>query len=779
MGKKLQFLFLFTFIATHGQVKKTNATFEAAALSMAAPYENVHLHLNKTTLAKGENLWFTAYVQDQLTAAPSKETTNLHVAIYNTEAKEVKRKLLYVENGVATGHFAIDSAFTGKEYLILSWTGHMQNIKALKPYAQEIRIADFLGGTKTEKTDSISLQVYPEGGELVAEAFNNVGLYSVANGMGIPLKSIELVDDEGTSIVKGIATNKEGFGKVGFVPAPNKRYYLRHLGFDNKPLKTVLPVADKTAVGLSVDNLTQDQIVFKLVASKEMLKEKKAQTYVLAIYKNNNVLLEDWEIDGRELAIAVNRNLVSYGINTAVLFDTAMRPIARRMFYNYRASNTRILDVTTEYCKNTSGDSLQIDFELPTNDNPPVSLSVSVLPKGSLAYNPNQSLLSAFLIAPYVNNLKALYNYPNDTNKQMQYALDMRLLVEGWGSYSWTSRIPQTDGVLAPLESGIEVTGKVVDADLTIEKQVYLQTAIAKEMVIEPLASDKSFRANMLLYDGDSLGISLIGKKGKLRLPKVRFANIEKPPAPSTYNPRGFFGVPNSKEMRSSSSDEEIETFTQDSRTIALEEVVVTDRAIQNNKILLNSAAVEGRRITDEDIKRYTTIRTYLRKVGFRIQVKGGAVTVITARWPYMRVPVYINGMLSTSGELLNMPLSSSETIFYDQDTTDGGVFVSITLREGHYILPENRNKFVRTFITNGYARPHEYFSPIYSTTSRSFKEYGAIFWKGKLLVEKEVPSSLMVPLSNQKGLLLFIEGIAADGSLISLKKEIDLKTTN
>ncbi len=778
MGKKLQFLFLFACIVAHGQNKKTKATFETATLSETPPYENLHLHLNKTTLAKGENLWFTAYVQDQLTAKPSTNTTNLHVAIYNSKTEEVKRKLLYVENGLATGHFVIDSTFTEKEYLIFAWTGYIENFKALKPYAQKIHIVGFPREPMGEKTDSVSLRIFPEGGELVAEAFNNIGLHSVDKGIGIPLKNIALVDDKDQTIVKGIATNKEGFGKFGFVPKADKRYYLRYFSLDNKAVKTILPSANKTAVSLSVDNLAQDRIVFRLVASKGILQKKEGQEYVLAIYRNNDILLEDWEIGAEELAIAVNRNLVSYGINTAVLFDAAMRPIARRMFYNHRLNATRILDLRTEHCSSTSRDSLQIDFELPAGDSPPVSVSVSVLPKGTLAYNPDQSLVSSFLIAPYVNNDRAIPNL-NDKDKQIQYALDMRLLVEGWGRYSWSSRIPEANGVLPPLESGITVAGKVLDADLTMEKQVYLQTANAKEVVIEPLGSDKSFRTNMLLYAGDSLGVSLIGKKGKLRLPKVTFADEKKSPASTNYNLKAFFGVPNDKQKRSTDSDQVRETFTQNSRTIALEEVVVTDRAVQNNEILLNSSVVQGRRITDDDIKRYPTMRRYLQKVGFRVEMIGSSLSVSTKRWPHMRVPVYINGMRSEPGELLNRRLSSAESIIYDQETTDGVVFVSIILRNGHYVVPENRNKYIRTLITNGYAKPSEYFSPIYRTTTKDFKEYGAIFWKGKLLVEADVPTSLMVPLSGQNELLLYIEGISADGSLISLKKEIELQANN
>ncbi|AKA34554.1 hypothetical protein VC82_904 [Flagellimonas lutaonensis] len=50
--------------------------------SISEVWENIHLHINKTTFTKGERLWFAAYVQNQKAKIPSFSTTNLRPGGY-------------------------------------------------------------------------------------------------------------------------------------------------------------------------------------------------------------------------------------------------------------------------------------------------------------------------------------------------------------------------------------------------------------------------------------------------------------------------------------------------------------------------------------------------------------------------------------------------------------------------------------------------------------------------------------------------------------------------
>ena len=749
--------------------------------------ENVHLHLNKTTFARGEQLWFMAYVQDQMNQIPSLKTSNLNVGIYNRTGKEIKRKMLHVEDGIATGYFSIDSTFTANYYLVLAWTNYMQNFEQLKPFQQQIKVLDNFQIETSENENKLTIEIYPEGGNIISNAFNNLGIRCIdANGRGIAISNIQLVDEENNILSSNIATNSKGFGKVGFVAEKQKEYNLS-IKLPNGGLQEVpLPRSGASVVGLSIDNLGLNQVVVKMVISEELLRRKADATYSLAIFQNNDIILQDWQIKSDERAIAVQRNLLPYGINTAVLFDELRRPVSWRMFFNHRKDEKRIVEMAVKHMINTTRDSVEIRFDLPENVLPPMTMSVSVLPEGTQAYMPEQSLASSFLIGPYLNNAVGGKYYMEDFDRQKNYALDMKLLVEGWGRYDWDSRLKENDKIDFDMESGIKVNGKILDADLTMENQAYLMADDSKAMAYVNLQSDKSFETKMILFENDSLNVSLIGKNGILRKPKMDL-QIGKAGEEGGYDiPAIFKELGDSANEFSIGNDTERTPLTLDTRTIVLDEVVVQDKVIRDNKLKLTSAQIEGRLITDNEIEKYVSVANYLRKRGYRVRIVDGRMMVlsklVSPKGHRTLVFIGVNGMLAQRGEVANMPLSIVQSIIFGNNAlgfSAGAVnFIGITTRDNHYVSPEYRNKFIKTLIAKGYARPGQYFNPGYDYSNYGFQKYGVIDWHSKVILDGTSPASIIVPILNQDAIHIFAEGMGVDGSLIAIEKVISLKET-
>ncbi len=748
--------------------------------------ENVHLHLNKTTFANGEKLWFMAYVQDQMNQIPSMTTSNLHVGIYNRSGKEIKRKMLLVEDGIATGFFNIDTTFIANQYVVLAWTNYMQNFKQLKPFQQQIMVLDNFQTETLENRNKLTIEAYPEGGTIIANAFNNLGIRCIdANGTGIAISNIQLVDENKKVLFSNIATNSQGFGKVGYVAENQKEYYLS-IKLPNGGLQEVpLPRSEASVVGLSIDNLGLNKVVVKMVISEELLRRKTNATYSLAIFQNNNIIIQDWQIKSDERVIAVERNLLPYGINTAVLFNELLRPVSWRMFFNHRKDEQRIVEMSIDHTINTTRDSVEISFDLPKNVPHPMTMSVSMLPEGTQAYKPEQSLASSFLISPYLNNDVGGKYYMKDFDRHKNYALDIKLLIEGWGRYDWDSKLKEKYKIDFDMESGIKVNGKIMDADLAEEKQAYLMADDSKAMTYVDLQSDKSFETSMLLFENDSLNVSLLGKMGKLRKPKLDL-QIGKALEEGVYDiPAIFKELGDSLSEFSSGNDTETTPLALDTRTIVLDEVVVQEKVIHDNKLKLASPQMEGRFITDNEIKRYASVINYLRRIGYKVRIVDGQMKVFSKRIQGpIAAPMFImvNGMPAQRGEVATMPLSRVQNIVAGNGVfgygSEGANFISIITRSNHYVAPEFRNKFIKTLISNGYARPEEYFNPGYKYDNFGFQKYGTIDWHSKLVVDGTSPASITVPILNQDAIHVFAEGMGIDGSLISIEKIISLKET-
>lgn len=727
--------------------------------------ENIHLHLNKTTFIEGERFWFKAYIQNQKTQLPSFNTKNLHVAIYDEKGKEIKRKLLYTENGMANGDFAIDSTFTEENYKVLAWTNYQRNFKQLAPFQQHIRIVQLANQVDDDIEEELKIEIYPEGGHLIEGAFNQIGIV-LSNKMKerISVNNLELVDGLGNLVRSNIATNSLGLGKAGFMVEKGNKYFLQWGNATKGYSKKILPTPKPDRVGLNIDNNGKDDILVKLIASKRTFKEKDGKNYSIAFYQDESILFEAIEIIEEESVIALQRKSMPYGVNTAVLFDEELKPVSYRMFFNHRKDKERLKSVVVEHCLSEFGDSIQVDFINRKIGLVDTNVSVSVLPSSTKAYEPENSIASSFLVRPHLNGpFKGTY-YFNEINRKKRFELDKKLLVEGWGKYDWDSRKLEALKLDFALESGILISGKVQDADLTEEKQVSLVTDFSGAYAFEELASDKSFNSKLNLFAGDSIGISLIGKKGKLRKPKVEIEF----PEPSTLYSEINRWLEFEEVFTKEKDDEFVEidqSLSLGKRTIALDEVTVTEKAFKTKKIpifvprgsLLPMS--EGRVIGDQEINRYQSVRVYLSTLGYKIsRTRDSDGFYIEAL-----LSPKSNKMISYTGNL-NWPLSRVQAIYFDVNKT---TYVSIIPRLKHYETPEQRNKFLRFAIKNGYARPQTYFTANYPDyTTSVFKNFGALDWHSNLKIGSEIPTSIMIPIKGQRTINLFVEGMNSNGCL-------------
>ena len=172
---KFKYLYLFIFLLSTSPIFSQEKTVEDEyAAYFTLPREALHIHLNKTTFLKGEEIWFKGYTFDQKNQLTSKATTNINVAIYDEKGKQLKSALFKAENGTAKGNFLIDSTYTSGTYYIKAETNWMKNFKEDNAFIQKIEIIaeETTKKDTTEKTAQYDFQFLPEGGHIVANTKN-------------------------------------------------------------------------------------------------------------------------------------------------------------------------------------------------------------------------------------------------------------------------------------------------------------------------------------------------------------------------------------------------------------------------------------------------------------------------------------------------------------------------------------------------------------------------------------------------------------------------------
>ncbi len=748
--------------------------------------ENVHLHLNKTTFFKNELIWFTAYVHDQNNQIPSLNTKNLYVAVYNKAGEEMTKKMIRIENGIGTGQIELDSTFTASHYSIRAATNWMRNFEDSKPFEQRITIlGEVVPKPEPLDLDNLLVDFYPEGGKLVKGLENNLGFWiRDKKGNGIALNNIDLITEDGNTLLTNLSTNANGHGQVRFIPGINQKYFLNAALVNGKKIYKEIPKAESLGLNIQLNNTKRATLLGSLKVNPETYTELSGQVFYLAIYKNTLLRLEEIVIDSLDIPLRIDKNILPFGVNTITIFDQRMRPVLRRMFFNENGKQEKILDLEWDTELSANSDSLNVKLNTTSKPDSTLSLSISALPFQSRNYLPQNTLISSTHLTPYLSNTVAFPgNFLKEMDRQSLFDLDLLLLIQGWGAYDWNGLFNGSWEFTHPFENGIDIEGRIIDADLNIEKQIWGITHSSKYSMIIPLGRDKTFSSNELLYAGDTLMISLMGKKGVLRLPKAELKVMELPGWDLPIDKKGIEYLyldhlrGNNLSIEDSSLEEPLNLNLSD-RTILLDEVELTARRKVEKEIPLNSAIMSARRILEDDIKKNNTLAHYLRRLGYQPRVVEGSLVILSrtlepgpvpTRVP---VPVYLDGMIAEGSQILDLPLSRVRNISYDNA---GRKFISLVMRTDDFYY-ENRKRYARFLIEQGYARPQQYYNPGYlDYTSKEFKYFGAVEWLPVLTISPGTSVEFTIPTLQQDKILLHVEGMGSDGTTVSQSIELEI----
>ncbi|MEH6682429.1 MAG: hypothetical protein V7724_17940 [Sediminicola sp.] len=689
--------------------------------------------------------------------------------------------MIFLQDGIGYGTFTIDSSYTGKDYYIESHTTWMKNFPVLKPYIQEFQV--FQEGIVHDPTRKLSndivIDIYPEGGKLVKDVNNTIGFQvSGHSWKDVSIENITLVDEMGHVLKDNLVVNDHGMGKVTFFMEADRHYSLKVKLKNGVYVAQELPMAETLGMVLRMNSIDPDKIYGEIETNSKTLNEIHQKPIYIAVHKNGEISVQELMIKSALNSFIMKKSQLPYGVNAITVFDSSYRPILGRLFFNGYGAEKTIADINLTYEMNESKDSLNIDLTLTDPYEGSMSLSISALPFETISYAPDNSLISSFLLRPYLGIEGAQpTDYIAKWNRKSLFDLDILLLIQGWGTYNWDQIFNGPSKYKYAFESGVDVRGKILDADLKREEFVWGYTNGLGAPLILPIEPDKKFQGNAILFKGDSLRISVLDAKRSLRKPKaeIEFVNIG-----DKDSPTGIQVKPSERKSFTKTDGMPIimpnvlQKRPQPEKTIFLDEVVVTDQKLKDLRI--NSAVNSGRIITDDDIKRRVTVVNYLSTLGYRIKISEGRVTVLSRTPPpssialRVPVPVIIGGLVSDGTDLLSMPLSRVQSIVYDNA---GYGFISLNLRSGHYIL-EKKERYISFLIENGFSRPEEYYNPGYVDHFHStFRNYGALDWHSQVILNKNRPTTIKIPVMDQNEILLYIEGMGSDGKLISTSKRI------
>ncbi|WP_299834514.1 hypothetical protein [uncultured Tenacibaculum sp.] len=744
-----------------------------------------YLHLNKTRFLKGESVWFKAYVLNLNTQKLHDKTSNLYCAIYDDKGEFKEQKLLYVKNGIASGNFKLDSTFTGKNYYVKASTNYMRNFEEDQSFLQKITLVDNaeITSEKVSSKMAYDLQVLPEGGHLLANSLNAVGIIFKDKNGDIP-KTIkgEILDSSGI-LIEEFKLNEFGLAKTIVEVEKGKEYVAKVTLEDGETITSKLPSKELKGVTLNVDNISTNMTKFMVNTNAETINDLTGKKYYLLIHNTNSYLKREFVFKPNKVSYSLylSQDMFKPGTNIATLFNEEDKPIAERVFFNHKKSLLGSVDVNID---DVSTDSITVTLNNSKNDYNQYYLSASVLPSSTASENTTQNIYSKFLLQPYINGeVKKSDYFFKDVNRKKLQELDLVLLTQGWSKYKWYNIFNLSPRKHYEFEKGITIKGSLNMNNVNNDTDIYLLSNANKLFVSKKVKNNQVEFKNLYITDTTTVNLSYNTKKGKLRSPKGYFrAKSMLDTSPLKVSESRLFTKEENVDIVDTFVLEEFEE---------LNEVEVKGRLIFKNKPFNINGARLLKYKKGLNLEGLQTFEGFIRAQGFRISrptrlypgtgdiardimfFRGSVVNGYrnNFRSPFAldRTRIYLNNVdITNDFNQLNALVTTGRIIDFDE------IYVSKRRNGEIYLFPaisigKTDDPFNRVKIETAYAVSKEYYQPKYVTTSHEiFEKYGAMFWNPNIeLSPASSKIQFKIPRLNQNSIKIFIEGIGTDGSLI------------
>lgn len=237
-----------------------------------------------------------------------------------------------VYNGFVDGHAYIQEDVPSGEYALIAHTPlsvHPEepDIKSFRKIQVFKSILDLKkeGATPTAMvTDSLDVQLLPEGGYLVNGIRGKVAFKAVDRG-GMPVAITGTLFENGKPLME-IRSLHAGMGSFYFIPFAGNAYYLQ---LKNSEVKYALPEIKNSGVMLQLAAQQKDTLQFRVVQSGELPPQK---MYVLLQQRGMVYSLAEFSLK-HQVLVKLPVSDLQQGIAEVTLFNEEMQPLAEWLVF--------------------------------------------------------------------------------------------------------------------------------------------------------------------------------------------------------------------------------------------------------------------------------------------------------------------------------------------------------------------------------------------------------------------------------------------------------------
>ncbi|WP_298155282.1 hypothetical protein [Flavobacterium sp.] len=744
--------------------------------------EIIHVQLDKNIFFSDEQIWFKGYVLQRKTKKLFASTTNVFAVLLDADGNKVSEQLVFANSGSFSGTIKLTEKCPSGDYYLQFYTNWMNNFSEDESSIYRLTIINSEKPfTPSQKPDysRVNVNVYPEGGNnIIFGVRNTVGIQiSDCKDRPIPVTEGEIIDEKGTAVTK-VFLNKFGYGKFDFIP--NAGLYKAVFNINGNLVETPVPYASTTGIALEVNNHAfADRTLILLRANKEYVRSLKNKTFFVLVHQDQKSTIYEISLSDNtdEQKIIISKADFADGINTIRVIDADLNEVCQRLIFKKPTQHSSLEISPSAKAINT--------FTVQTED-PKTNLSISVLPDQSIADNGSDDIFGSAYLNPYLSTkIPGARYYFEASSKAKDFELDLLLLNQKQPKYRWTDIVSKKPKEVSEFDYGLTVKGllnqKLADPEKYRIKLYSVFAGIDEYAKINE--KNEFYFKNLVVRDSSHVSISLI-KIPEITKPLPLKMNAKVINAKRSYrflfHPEPSLCIAQFEPVVS-----DLPTST-DKKEIQLDEVKVEYKYKLTRQMNYGNALLKGYKVVPEN--NGLDVLNFIRNHGFDVEKNKGKVAI------YGRSRTTINGQrnqpvvfidafrLMSFDELDGMRMDDIDEIYLDAHaivpsvTNNIGVIKIYRKKASQYAAKEATSNAV-DFTMEGYEMIRPFSNAAYLNKSgKGFEDFGLIHWIPNLLTDESGASTFQIPPLAQQTVKLLIEGISADGNLISEIKIIPRK---
>lgn len=760
------------------------------------PIEKVYLHFDKPYYAAGEDIWFKAYVVDDINQ-PSTISGIVNVELLD-ERDSVRQSIkLSLAYGAAHGDMALPDTMHAGNYHIRAYTNYMRNAGSNYFFAKTVAIVNPLmsGGSSSAKiaeanrpAGKIDVQFFPEGGYLVNGIATKLAFKAVApNGLGAGVTGV-VTDNKGQQVAKFSSTHL-GMGAFELTPKYGVSYQAKIIAANGGVQTIQLPQVAEKGYVLSIADNDEESLQVKISTEPA----SSSQQLTLVAQNAGKIYYAATSKPGPAVFTAViPKSKFPSGIVQFTLFSASGEPLNERLVFIQRPDQLN-LTTTTDKPMYAPREKVKLMLNAQSADQKPIAgnFSVSVIDENRVPVdeaNENNIMANLLLTSDLGGYVEQPAWYFNKPDSSTQAALDVLMLTQGYRRFEWKQVL---NDVLPAMqykpENSLHVAGVVLTPGgrpvANAKVKLYDLDSIAYNL--DAVTDDNGRFDFKDLTFNDSVRFIVQARtiKGKSGV------DIKMDPIRPTIAPgrKGFSGyditVDSSLSVYARNSKRlyaEQRKFGLGNHVVSLQEVVIRER----RQLLKNSSNLNGPGNADQVIQGKDLQLLSCARIADCLQGRLLGVTFINGVPMSTRdnrpVQVIVDGMY-VEGDFLNtinfsdvvgieMLRNGGLTAIYGG--RGGGGVLLITTKRGDegYSPAAIYTRGITTYYPKSYYKSRTFYSPQYDQpkVNKQLADLRTtIYWNPDVIAGNDGKASFAYFNAGSPGTYrVVVEGIAADGEI-------------